>query len=421
MRMPTATVITIFLDRRRFLGEAVESVLAQTFSDWELLLVDDGSRDGSTDVALGYAAREPERIRYLSHPGRRNRGMSTSRNLGLEHARGRYVAFLDSDDVLLPEALSEEVALLDAHPEAAMASGRALYWHTWDAQSAAGTEDHYDRPANGGASSVVPPPSLLRSYLVEGRAPCICSILVRRAALTEVGGFEARFRGLYEDQVVLAKLALRYPIVESDACWSRYRQHDDGACLQADARGQRAAARRRFLRWLKSYVETHGPADPAVAECVAGAIVALDGSGPRRAARILRAAAESGGASATRLVRNVASAARERLAGPLVKGSHRGREASGLRVAFLMHSFPEWSETFLLRQVVGLLERGHDVAIFCRERAESSVFHPAVERHRLLDRVYYVDAPRDERARRWRRAGRLLGDLVRRPGLARRF
>ena len=64
---PLVSVIVIFLNAARFLSEAVESVFAQTYGSWELLLVDDGSTDGSTEMARGYAERHPDRIRYLSH------------------------------------------------------------------------------------------------------------------------------------------------------------------------------------------------------------------------------------------------------------------------------------------------------------------------------------------------------------------
>src|SRR5690606_28181582 len=100
---PTVSVIIIFLDAERYLNEAIRSVFDQTVSNWELLLVDDGSSDASSTIARCHAAAMPERIRYLEHSGHENRGMSASRNLGIRTARGRYVAFLDADDVWLPD------------------------------------------------------------------------------------------------------------------------------------------------------------------------------------------------------------------------------------------------------------------------------------------------------------------------------
>ncbi len=96
---PRVSVVTIFLNAEKFIYEAIESVFAQTYADWELLLVDDGSTDASTEVAYRWAGRYPNRVRYLEHDRHQNRGMSASRNLGAGNARGEYVAFLDGDYV----------------------------------------------------------------------------------------------------------------------------------------------------------------------------------------------------------------------------------------------------------------------------------------------------------------------------------
>src|SRR5262245_29749459 len=110
------SVIMIFLDEKRFIREAIESVLAQTYQNWELLLIDDGSRDGSGEIAQGIAAEHPNRVRYLEHPGHQNRGMSASRNLGVRHAQGAYIAFLDADDIWVAKKLEQQVAILKSHP-----------------------------------------------------------------------------------------------------------------------------------------------------------------------------------------------------------------------------------------------------------------------------------------------------------------
>ena len=99
--MPAISVIVPVYQAEALLPQCVESVLAQTFSDWELLLIDDGSRDGSPALCDGYAARDP-RIRVFHKP---NGGVSTARNLGLEQATGPYIAFLDADDTFEPAAL----------------------------------------------------------------------------------------------------------------------------------------------------------------------------------------------------------------------------------------------------------------------------------------------------------------------------
>ena len=108
--MPTpaiVSIIIIYFNAAEFFREAIESVLAQTYDHWELLLVDDGSSDGCAEIATMYAAREPSRISCLQHDGRRNLGMSASRNLGIHNAKGKYLAFLDADDYWLPDRLSK--------------------------------------------------------------------------------------------------------------------------------------------------------------------------------------------------------------------------------------------------------------------------------------------------------------------------
>ena len=82
------SIVVIFLDEERFIEEAIESVIAQIYGNWELLLVDDGSSDGSTEIALRYAERHSGKVRYLEHSGHRNRGMSASRNPGIRQLKG---------------------------------------------------------------------------------------------------------------------------------------------------------------------------------------------------------------------------------------------------------------------------------------------------------------------------------------------
>ena len=124
---PVVSVMTIFLNAERYLDEAIQSVLAQTYASWELLLVDDGSTDASSAIARQYASRCPQKIRYFEHQQHRNLGTGASRNVGLLQARGEYVAFLDSDDVWMPEKLEQQVAIMGAHPDVALLFGRSEY------------------------------------------------------------------------------------------------------------------------------------------------------------------------------------------------------------------------------------------------------------------------------------------------------
>ena len=102
----------------RFLPAALDSLLAQDYPHWECLLWDDGSTDGAGDIAAGYAVRDP-RFRVLGDG--RNRGVSATCAAALSEARGEYVAILDSDDMLEPDALSSMLAFMHANPRLGMA------------------------------------------------------------------------------------------------------------------------------------------------------------------------------------------------------------------------------------------------------------------------------------------------------------
>jgi len=258
MSRPRVSVITIFLNEERFLGEAIESVRAQTFTDWELILVDDGSRDGSADIARSYTNAEPARIRYLRHPGGTNRGMSASRNRGIEASRGDLVAFLDGDDVWLPDKLREQVARLDAEPRAALVYGRTLIWHGWAPKPAAAD---FCYPLGVKPDRLYEPPRLF-NVLMHNRAqtPTTCNAIMRRTLFDRVGGFADAFTGMFEDQVFFAKALLSAPAYVDGRTWAKYRQHDTSCSSRAPGSTDELRARLRFLAWLRAYVAAAGGA-----------------------------------------------------------------------------------------------------------------------------------------------------------------
>lgn len=264
---PRVTVITPFLNAERFLEEAVDSVLAQEYEHWELLLVDDGSKDGGTRIARRYAAAHPDRIRYLAHPGRENRGMCASRNLALEEATGDLIAPLDADDEWLPEKLRRQVAILREHPDAGMVFGRALYWNSWDPDSPA--DGDFVPEAPGPPDRMTSPPELLLAChpLGTGTAACPSDLMVRRAVLEQVGGFEEGFSGFrefFEDQALLAKIYLSTRVFVSGETWIRYRLHSESCSAQTERAGKGEEARAFYLEWLGDYLAASSTRAPDV-------------------------------------------------------------------------------------------------------------------------------------------------------------
>lgn len=103
---PLVSVVVPVYNAEKYLAETIDSVISQTYTDWEMILVDDGSTDSSAALAEGYARRDP-RIRLIRQP---NRGQAIARNRAMEEARGELVAFLDADDIWFPERLEVTVA-----------------------------------------------------------------------------------------------------------------------------------------------------------------------------------------------------------------------------------------------------------------------------------------------------------------------
>jgi glycosyltransferase involved in cell wall biosynthesis len=259
------SIVMSFLDAQRFMPEAVTSVRQQTHTDWELLMVDDGSTDGSSAYARALADQDPAHFKYLQHPGHVNRGLSASRNVGLQEATGEFLAFLDSDDVWLPDKLARQIDLLQQHPEAGMVYGPLVFWYGWTGQLSDAARD-FVVPMGGVYDTLIPAPRMLRRQ-VDSRdgLPGMCSVLMRRETAVQVGGFESSFPGMYEDEAFFSKIALRWPVYIMADPLDRYRQHADSFCARAYARGEYSMnpgvenkARYPYLRWLETHVSQSG-------------------------------------------------------------------------------------------------------------------------------------------------------------------
>lgn len=111
--IPQVSVIIPCYNREKYIAATIESVLAQTWPNIELIVVDDGCTDGSRAILESYG----KRLILLEHPGRINRGQSAAINLGLRHCRGEYVAILDSDDMFAPDKIQKQVSFLLENPQ----------------------------------------------------------------------------------------------------------------------------------------------------------------------------------------------------------------------------------------------------------------------------------------------------------------
>lgn len=172
--MPTVSVIMPAFNAERYLGAAVESVLRQSYADFELLIVDDGSSDRTVEIARGFAERDA-RVRVLQQA---NAGPGPARNTGFRAAAGRLFAFLDSDDEWDETFLAEHVAILDARPEIDVLIGNA--------RNRGGARHHQPaRPVEHDGQCIT-----LGQMLGDERALFIMTVF-RRTVIDAIGGFDA--------------------------------------------------------------------------------------------------------------------------------------------------------------------------------------------------------------------------------------
>lgn len=266
MPTPLVSVVMPFKDTARFMDEAIDSVLRQTWERLELVLVDDGGGDGSDEIALRRAAADA-RIRIVAHEGRVNRGIGPSRALGIREAAGDFVAFLDGDDVWEPSHVVASMRLLLRHPEADMVCGRVWEWRSWAQR---GATDTLSKLAFA-PGAVVPGDRLLAAVLRDGTlATTPCALLARASALQECLPHLELFPGAYEDQVMNSCLQLRGAAVMTGATSAWYRHHPASySARHAQVAGDPDKAYMAFLAWLRTQVLQDPRVDPELLELTA--------------------------------------------------------------------------------------------------------------------------------------------------------
>jgi glycosyltransferase involved in cell wall biosynthesis len=275
---PLVSVVVIFYNAERFFAETLESILAQSYQNWELLLCDDGSTDGSATIAKEFIARFPEKIFYHQHPGGVNLGMSAARNLGLKHARGKYLATIDADDFWMPEKLTEQVALLEANPSCALLYGRTFLWYSWTGEAADAKND-WTVLAKMSQDCVTAGQQLMPLWLDDDMTvPSVSDVMLRTECVRSVGGWVDSFRGMYEDVAIHGKLALRFDVYASSRLWSKYRQHPNNYCnTMARENLWRPNGpnnlNKTFLLWFERYLDDNQLRTPEISRALKQAFV----------------------------------------------------------------------------------------------------------------------------------------------------
>lgn len=234
MTTPAFSVIIPAYNAANTLRSTVESVLNQSFADFEVVIIDDGSGDDTVRVALTLAAKDT-RIRVVGQP---NGGVSSARNFGAELASGRWLAFLDSDDQWSADKLERHLALHEAHPMLDASFGRVEFCADEDGVMASGRT----------ASSV--PEGYLRmaDVLVQNPVCTSSNFVIGRDIFEELGGFDQKLR-YAEDQEFLALLLSKGgSMLGINAPLVRYRMSEDG--LSCDFQAMLDGWRSFAANWL---------------------------------------------------------------------------------------------------------------------------------------------------------------------------
>jgi glycosyltransferase involved in cell wall biosynthesis len=209
--IPTISLLIVNYNGARYLGEALHSALTQTYTDFELLVWDDGSTDQSVDIAQAYA-RQDRRVRVIAAG---HRGVAAARQAAIAHTTGAYLGWLDSDDLLASTALEETVQVLDALPETGL-----VYTDYLEIDAAGNIQGYGDR-------CQIP-------YAKEMLLLCFITFhfrLLRRAVFEQVGGINTAYPYAYDYDLCLrlsevtTVRRLRKPLYY-------YRRHDDAISSQ---------------------------------------------------------------------------------------------------------------------------------------------------------------------------------------------
>ncbi|MFN4243199.1 MAG: glycosyltransferase family 2 protein [Tepidisphaerales bacterium] len=205
---PTVSVLMPVYNAQRYLREAVDSVLGQTFTDFELIAVDDGSTDGSLAILREYE-RKDGRVRVISRP---NTGIVGALNDGLAVCRGELIARMDADDVCLPERFEKQVAFLRQHPEVVLLGTRALL------------VDEDRRPIRYVACETRN--ERLQAALLQGDGQCVLhpTIMVRAWAVRKLSGYRSEYP-ISEDLDLYLRLAEQGEVRNLEQLLLEYRAH----------------------------------------------------------------------------------------------------------------------------------------------------------------------------------------------------
>lgn len=237
----SVSVVLPAYQAERYVSEAIDSVLAQSLVEWELLVIDDGSTDATASIASDYASRDP-RIRVIS---RENRGAAATTQEGLELARHEYVAIMHADDRMLPQRLERQRDFLTRNPDVAAAS--SYVWYVGESGRRIGS---YRSTATTRDAARM---RFERDGLLAVHHP---ATMLRRSCAMAVGGYRKAFRVTEDADLFSRLMQAGYAVLVQPEFLLEYRIHGSSASVTA----QRAM--RREVRWVAACTRARAAGHP---------------------------------------------------------------------------------------------------------------------------------------------------------------
>jgi glycosyltransferase involved in cell wall biosynthesis len=212
---PLVSIVTPAYNGENYLDETIRSVVAQTYPNWELIIVDDGSKDRTAEIVKAWAAKDA-RIQYVYQENQR---MASARNNGIKHAKGKYVAFLDHDNIFLPKKLELQVAHLEAHPEIGVSYAKIFHFYHPDTKTL--YENRNEKPLAE---------DQFRD-LLHRNAINVLSVLVRKEYFDKYGAFQQGWKACDEHYVWinLAEHDVRFGFLPETVGLLRLHKKNDSA------------------------------------------------------------------------------------------------------------------------------------------------------------------------------------------------
>jgi Glycosyltransferases involved in cell wall biogenesis len=223
---PLVSILTLTYNHENYISDCINSVIAQTYENWEMIIVDDGSTDNTFAVARAFAEKD-KRVQVYTQKNIGVFRMKESYNFALEKSKGKYIAILDGDDVWLPEKLEFQIPIMEENPDSVVCFGQG-YRSNIDLTKKLSLDPNSNKPylQTNSQTSID-----LSSILILGNIIPALTVVIKRQALDEIGGFQQSYNLPLVDLPTLLELSLKGNFIFIPKPLGKWRHHGSEVSL----------------------------------------------------------------------------------------------------------------------------------------------------------------------------------------------